>query len=56
MCPIWGYSGNAASLLSNTMRCPLLAQSGHPTAPYQCPLSGGNVLQNSPVDLCGGER
>ena len=23
MTPIWGYSGNTASLLTNTMRCPL---------------------------------
>jgi hypothetical protein len=29
MTPIWGYSGNTASLLTNTMRFPLLAQSGH---------------------------
>ena len=40
MCPIWGYSGNAASLLPNTTRCPLLAQSGHAELHCTCPLSG----------------
>ena len=29
MTPIWGYSGNAASLVSDTVRCPLMALSGH---------------------------
>ena len=40
MTPIWGYSGNTASLLTNTMRFPLLTQSGHTELHCTCPLSG----------------